>query len=322
VAASYAGGIGTTLREAREGRSLSLRQIATATKIPIHALEALEQDDISHLPGGIFTRAFVRSYAAQVGLDPEKTVQEFIAQFPHESVTAGHPAAPPIEDNLSIESERRTASTFLKMILFSLPIAGALLYFEAGRRPSSPAESRESRPAPRSASPISAPVPEAISTVSPAVPVPQSQPSMPQTTPAAQQPPAVASQVTTSQSKAVPSPAPAVPSLSQVPAAPQATTGVTVQPPAAPDRLTVSLAATGPSWISVIVDGQHVIDRRFEAGERQMIEVRGELVLTTENPSSLVVTINGVETKPLGKAGESVTTRFTRDNFTEYLVVP
>jgi cytoskeleton protein RodZ len=319
VAANSAGGVGTTLREAREGRSLTLRQIATATKIPIHALEALELNDISHLPGGIFTRAFVRSYAGQVGLDPEKTVQEFIAQFPHESVTAGHPAAPPIEDNLSIESEQRAASTFLKMILFSLPIAGALLYFEAGRRPAAPVDSR---PARRPASPISAPVPEAISTVSPAVPVPQSLPSVPQTTPAAQQPPAAASQVTTSQSKAVPSPAPAVPSLSPVPAAPQATTGVTVQPPAAPDRLTVSLAATGPSWISVIVDGQHVIERRFEAGERQLLEVRGEMVLTTENPSSLVVTINGVETKPLGNAGETVTTRVTRENFKEYLVVP
>ena len=57
------------------------------------ALEALERNDISRLPGGIFSRAFVRSYASEVGLDPEATIQEFIAQFPQDSVTAGHPTS-------------------------------------------------------------------------------------------------------------------------------------------------------------------------------------------------------------------------------------
>src|SRR5207249_10752796 len=84
-------GFGGALREARERRGVSLRQIANATKIGMSALEALERNDISRLPGGIFSRAFVRSYAIEVGLDPEATIQEFIAQFPHDSVTAGHP---------------------------------------------------------------------------------------------------------------------------------------------------------------------------------------------------------------------------------------
>jgi len=54
---------------------VSLRQIANATKISIAALEALERNDISRLPGGIFSRAFVRSYAVEVGLDPETTIE-------------------------------------------------------------------------------------------------------------------------------------------------------------------------------------------------------------------------------------------------------
>jgi len=48
---------------------MSLRQIATSTKISMGVLEALERDDFSHLPGGIFSRAFVRAYATEVGLD-------------------------------------------------------------------------------------------------------------------------------------------------------------------------------------------------------------------------------------------------------------
>src|SRR4051794_1648666 len=129
------GGFGAKLREARERRGVSLRQIANATKISISALEALERNDISRLPGGIFSRAFVRSYAVEVGLDPETTIQEFIAQFPNDSVTAGHPTSDQIEDHEAVESERRTAGTFLWLAVVSLPVAGAVVYFATSGRP-------------------------------------------------------------------------------------------------------------------------------------------------------------------------------------------
>src|SRR5689334_22522959 len=126
---------GARLRAARERRGVSLRQIANATKISVAVLEALERNDISRLPGGIFGRAFVRSYAIEVGLDPEATIQDFVAQFPHESVTVGHPTSQRTDDNALFESERRTAGTFLSLIAISVPIAGAVLYFAtAGRR--------------------------------------------------------------------------------------------------------------------------------------------------------------------------------------------
>src|SRR5436190_7830153 len=98
---------GGKLREARERRGVSLRQIANATKISMSVLEALERNDISRLPGGIFGRAFVRSYAIEVGLDPDDVIEQFMAQFPHDSVTAGHRAAESVEDNDEIESSRR-----------------------------------------------------------------------------------------------------------------------------------------------------------------------------------------------------------------------
>src|ERR1700716_2103566 len=98
---------GGKLREARERRGVSLRQIANAMKISISVLEALERNDISRLPGGIFGRAFVGSYAIEVGLDPDDIIQEFIARFPHESVTAGHPATEPLDDKEEIEGSRR-----------------------------------------------------------------------------------------------------------------------------------------------------------------------------------------------------------------------
>ena len=85
------GDFGSRMRHAREQRGVSLRQIADSTKISVSQLEALERNDISRLPGGIFSRAFVRSYAAEIGVDPEQTVRDFLSQFPHDSVTAGSP---------------------------------------------------------------------------------------------------------------------------------------------------------------------------------------------------------------------------------------
>src|ERR1700752_1373188 len=91
VARAPEGDFGSRMRHAREQRGVSLRQIAEATKISVSVLEALERNDISRLPGGIFSRAFVRSYAVEIGADPEQTVRDFLSQFPHESVTAGSP---------------------------------------------------------------------------------------------------------------------------------------------------------------------------------------------------------------------------------------
>src|SRR4051795_2327447 len=95
-------GFGQMLRDARERRGMTLRQIAAATKISVAVLEALERNDISKLPGGIFGRAFVRSYAIEVGLDPETTIQDFIENFPKDSVIAGHPTSDRIEDRVAL----------------------------------------------------------------------------------------------------------------------------------------------------------------------------------------------------------------------------
>jgi cytoskeletal protein RodZ len=149
-----AGHFGQKLREARERRGLSLRQIANATKISMITLEALERNDIARLPGGIFSRAFVRSYALEVGLDPESTIEEFMGQFPHETVTQGHPATAHAEDHEAVESDRRMATTFLRLILISVPIAAIVIYFAiVGRKNAArsqapkPASSETVRPA-------------------------------------------------------------------------------------------------------------------------------------------------------------------------------
>jgi cytoskeletal protein RodZ len=98
------------------------------------SLEALERSDLSRLPGGIFTRAFIRAYAQEVGLDPDRTIQDFIAELPPEAATAtAHPAS--IEDGEKLESDRKAVATALRLVLVSVPIIGLVIYYGTHRTP-------------------------------------------------------------------------------------------------------------------------------------------------------------------------------------------
>src|SRR5215213_6947155 len=77
---------GENLRRERELRGIELREMAEATKISIRFLQALEQDRVDILPGGMFQRAFVRQYARYLGLDPERLVAEFVYAHGGETV--------------------------------------------------------------------------------------------------------------------------------------------------------------------------------------------------------------------------------------------
>lgn len=73
--------VGSELRQAREQCGLSLRQLADLTKIRPSVLRAIERNDTTGLPGGIYTRNFVKAYAREVGLDPTATARQFAEQF-------------------------------------------------------------------------------------------------------------------------------------------------------------------------------------------------------------------------------------------------
>jgi transcriptional regulator with XRE-family HTH domain len=100
---------GSRLRYERERRQIALRSIAESTKISVPLLEALERDDVSRWPSGIFRKSFIRSYAEAVGLQPEPIVREFIERYPDpldiaiipQEVTAP-PAASPLSIKLTI----------------------------------------------------------------------------------------------------------------------------------------------------------------------------------------------------------------------------
>lgn len=73
---------GPNLRRIREQRGISLDHLADRTNVDVDLWDAMERNDFSRWPSGIFARAFIREYARAIGVDPESTVDEFCRNFP------------------------------------------------------------------------------------------------------------------------------------------------------------------------------------------------------------------------------------------------
>ena len=113
---------GKLLLDARAARGMTLDEVSAATKIPVSKLQAIERDDIESLPGGIFTRGFVRSYAETVGLDPQETLTEFEARFPDESSVATLHATIEGRANEEFVRRQRRAKNVVWLALLAVPL--------------------------------------------------------------------------------------------------------------------------------------------------------------------------------------------------------
>jgi cytoskeleton protein RodZ len=69
------GSLGEQLRRARESRGVTLREVSEQTRITMRHLEAIEADDIKALPGGIFNKSFVKSFARHVGFPEARALE-------------------------------------------------------------------------------------------------------------------------------------------------------------------------------------------------------------------------------------------------------
>jgi len=97
--------LGARLRQRREERQILLSTIADQTKIGLSLLEGLERGDVSRWPSGIFRRAFVKSYASAIGLDPEPVVREFLEAYPDPAEVVAVPC-----DGMAVAIPHETAA--------------------------------------------------------------------------------------------------------------------------------------------------------------------------------------------------------------------
>ena len=122
-------GFGARLRLQREERGVSLADISAKTKIKQSLLDALESDDMSQWPRGLFGRAYLRDYARAIGLDGDAIVAQFLALYP------GFAKANPELDDMEAVDKARAAvppATRLRRALSAF--AGARHTFSAPPR--------------------------------------------------------------------------------------------------------------------------------------------------------------------------------------------
>ena len=70
--------LGIFLKKSREERHIELDEVAEATRIRRHTLEAIENDEWSKLPSQVFIKGFLKSYAEFLGLDKETVIHHYL----------------------------------------------------------------------------------------------------------------------------------------------------------------------------------------------------------------------------------------------------
>jgi cytoskeletal protein RodZ len=97
--------VGSQLRQRREALSLSLDQVAQATHIRLHYLEALEADQFERLPSRAQLRGFLRAYSDYLKLDADQLIRSL------DTGSTAPPSLPAPAASPAIESPSGTTST-------------------------------------------------------------------------------------------------------------------------------------------------------------------------------------------------------------------
>ena len=296
--------LGENLRREREMRGISLEEISAATKISVRFLTALENNDFAGIPGGIFTRGFIRAYAGYLGLDQEQVMAEYELVAQPRDYELGRLTS------ANRPSQRRGRPVrVLPLAVAAVLLVGGYALFRYSHRAayapiitSSPVSSA-AQPTPSQSAPTPAPVTRGSPTAGADTPT-----SGPSGAPA-QAPPTSTGAPGQTASQAAPSLVDATKPGSN-PAAP----GPTENAGSSRDGLVLQLAATEPVWVSVEADGKTALQRVLHPNDVTTLKAADHFDLTTGNAQGLILTLNGETLKPLGRQGEVKKVRLTRED--------
>ena len=117
--------VGSLLKRQRDVRNMSVAEVSRVTRIPVPTLESIEADRFDDLPGEVFVRGFLKSFALAVGIVPQEALARYTASRRVAFVTP-LPVASPVQ-NARAEGRRGrfgVAIAFvLLLILFTLAIS-------------------------------------------------------------------------------------------------------------------------------------------------------------------------------------------------------
>jgi cytoskeleton protein RodZ len=293
--------IGDTLRRERIRRGLQLQQVASETKIGLHLLQAMEADQFDRLPGGVFTRSFLRQYAHTLGLDEEELIASLKEQFeaPPEPTPAPPPKQrfpnlPPMPRFEDVRDRLRSDSSLgalVWVVIVALVCAGVYQLLQGTRitPDSQSAVSSAKRTTPRTSANLKPVVPTA-----PIV-----------TAPKPEFRPAVVSDngtITIPPSSRQPAPAEADDTARQPAPAEAGDTSGAVR---------VAFTSSEPVWVSIKSDGARAYSGTIEGQQTKQFDAARKMVVLVGNAGALKTSLNGRPVGPFGSPGEIRLVMFT-----------
>jgi cytoskeleton protein RodZ len=87
------GEFGDKFRKAREKKNFSFEDVSQVTKIGARMLQAIEGEHFDRLPGGVFNKGFIRTYAKHLGMNDDEAVASYLACVRQAQVTANQATA-------------------------------------------------------------------------------------------------------------------------------------------------------------------------------------------------------------------------------------
>lgn len=108
--------LGEKLRQAREAKKISISEVAEQTRISSMYLESIENNDYKPLPGGIFNKGFVKSFAKCVGVDEKEALADY-AQLVTDQDIEEDPQTRPYRPE--VLTDDRTAGSMLPTLIFA-----------------------------------------------------------------------------------------------------------------------------------------------------------------------------------------------------------
>ena len=125
--------VGSSLRRQRETKRMALSEVSRVTRIPLTTLEAIEQDHFDDLPGEVFVKGFLKSYAQTVGLVPDDVVARYAAGRRVGAAVDSLPVASPVQAAREGQSRRFGVAIALVLLLILFTLALSIVLKPRGR---------------------------------------------------------------------------------------------------------------------------------------------------------------------------------------------
>ena len=119
--------LGEKLRAAREARGISISEVAEQTRIAPMYIECIENDNYKPLPGGIFNKGFVKSYARFIGLDEQEALHDY-----SRLIAQTEASTPAITETRSYRPEVLTDDRASQSSISTIIFAGIILALMTG----------------------------------------------------------------------------------------------------------------------------------------------------------------------------------------------